>query len=424
MRDPGSLTPPRLDWTLAVRSLWGAFVGAIRPTRAPVARIGAPGVPASIPADYYAPGAYVATRSQRVDTLRAAVLGNPDALAAVATIAREIADRRLIVRSEADPTPREHPVFALLDSVPGYTREQFVERLVADLLLTGDSLVDVAGRPTPTTPRAGVLILRDSADVYAELDKSESVVTAWRYEGPDGSRYVAPSAMLHASLNRYGAGADGIFGVSPFSPMLADLQRAQRDAEYLRDRPRGPVSSIGLRWPGDTAVDEIAGGLRVMRRFYETTGYHVALRGAEFDNLPESKEQTDVLALQAAMLDTIIRALGLAPVLWNRSVTNDSAAKEQHRAYRSMLHALSGVVWTAFQPLMDRLGSPDLYLASDWSGDAEDEALNDQERRAKIAGLHVQNGVPVATAYTLAGIDLPTESTDAASQRPRLLLAR
>ena len=73
---------------------------------------------------------------------------------------------------------------------------------------------------------------------------------------------------------------------------------------------------------------------------------------------------------------------------------------------------------------MARLGSPDLYLASDWSGDAEDEALNDQERRAKIAGLHVQNGVPVATAYTLAGIDLPTESTDAASQRPRLLFAR
>lgn len=415
---------PRLDWTLAVRSLWGAFVGAIRPTRAPVARIGAPGVPASIPADYYAPGAYVATRSQRVDTLRAAVLGNPDALAAVATIAREIADRRVVVRSEADPTPREHPVFALLDSVPGYTREQLVERLVADLLLTGDSLVEVAGRPTPTTPRAGVLIVRDSADVYAELDKSESVVTAWRYEGPDGSRYVAPSAMLHASLNRYGAGADGIFGVSPFAPMLADLQRAQRDAEYLRDRPRGAVGSIEASFPADMGADAVAATLRTMARLRETTGYHVGLRGVTLEGLPDSSEQGDIMALQNAMLDAIIRALGLAPVLWNRSVTNDSAAKEQHRAYRAMLHALSGVVWTAFQPLMDRLGSPDLYLASDWSGDAEDEALNDQERRARIAAIHVQNGVPVATAYTLAGIDLPTESTDAASQRPRLLLAR
>jgi hypothetical protein len=425
MRGPADISPARLDWTLAVRSLFAWVGGAMRPQKQLPAKPGAPGVPAAIPADYYAAGPYVATRSQQTDALRLAILANPDALAAVAGIAREIAARPVIVRTEADPTPREHPVFALLDSAPGFTREQLVERLIADVLLTGNALVEVLGRPTPVTPRAGVLVLRDATDLYAELDRAEATVTAYRYEGPDGTRYIAPSNILHAAVNRYGTGQDGVFGVSPLAPLYPDFERAARDAAYLRDRPRGPIASIGLRWPGETPPDEVAGSLRLMRRFYETTGYHVALRGAEFESLPESKEQTDVLALQNAMLDSIIRALGLAPVLWNRSVTNDSAAKEQHRAYRAMLHALSGVVWTAFQPLMDRLGSTDLYLASDWSGDAADAEIEDQERRAKLAEIHVRNGLPVATAYQLAGIEIPAGATDATqSQGPRLLLAR
>jgi hypothetical protein len=74
---------------------------------------------------------------------------------------------------------------------------------------------------------------------------------------------------------------------------------------------------------------------------------------------------------------------------------------------------------------MDRLGSTDLYLASDWSGDAADAEIEDQERRAKLAEIHVRNGLPVATAYQLAGIDIPAGVTDATqSQGPRLLLAR
>lgn len=424
MRGPADISPARLDWTLAVRSLFAWVGGAMRPQKQLPAKPGAPGVPSAIPADYYAAGPYVATRSQQTDALRLAILANPDALAAVAGIAREIAARPVIVRTEADPTPREHPVFALLDSAPGFTREQLVERLIADVLLTGNALVEVLGRPTPVTPRAGVLVLRDATDLYAELDRAESSVTAYRYEGPDGTRYIAPSNILHAAVNRYGTGQDGVFGVSPLAPLLPDFERAARDALFLRDRPRGTAGSVEISFPPGTETDAMMAAVRLIDKLRERTGYHIGVSGATFEGLPEPGDREDVLSLQNAMLDSIIRALGLAPVLWNRSVTNDSAAKEQHRAYRAMLHALSGVVWTAFQPLMDRLGSTDLYLASDWSGDAADAEIEDQERRAKLAEIHVRNGLPVATAYQLAGIDLPGATDATQSQGPRLLLAR
>lgn len=365
-----------------------------------------------------------------VETLRNAVIHNPWALDAVRLIAEEIATRpvRLSVpdgNGWIDLKPN-HPALVFLNHyVHQRTPHQYVQRGIVDALITGDAMAEVKGKPSRSFPGLGVLVQLDPGDVTPQVSEDELTLLGYllNLKGFD-HRVIEPGRLIHHSVNPVRGGAGGFLGVSPFYPLLPELQGDRADAIHERDSARGAPRNLKLSITDGSSLLDKAPVIESMVEIRRRAGYHVAPKGIDIDSLTADKESEDISARRARLSETITLTMGLAPVLRNQSVTNDSAAKEQHRQWRRNLHWLSRDWWAPHVRPLAALFTDDEIAAgvtfrTDWGGDIEDERLTEAERRAALLKTYTEAGMPLDQAMALAGINAPTVTREATHEDDR-----
>lgn len=394
-----------------------------------VAMLPAPRVSESTGAGFISPRETDATVD--ATAMRALVTANPWAMAGIREIAQEIAARPVqvcLTDDEGRPVPlgKNHPLaWFLRNQVRGYTLRQYVERQVVNLLITGELFAEVYGRPTATLPQVGTLIPHDPEDANARVSGDETELLDFRVSLPS-RRYLVPrDRMVFCALSPALGGAERFRGISPLYPLIPELRSYAKDQGYQEARPRGSAGNLAIKF---SSTDDVARAGRIasqMNTIRERTGYTLALKGVEVSGLPESKEPDQVKDRQREVKRAVMVALGIAPVTWDESVTNDSASEVQQRKERRMMRALSNLVWRQHEPLARLLARPGemdagLHIRTDWTGEleAEEQAaelarLGLEAKRAEVVKTYTDAGVPLAEAMRLAGVDTDTEAADA-----------
>jgi len=363
--------------------------------------------------------------------MRNLVTANPWAMAGIREIAQEIAARPVqVCIPDEDGKPADlgkaHPLaWFLSNQVRGYTLRQYVERQVINLLVTGELFAEVFGRPSATLPQVGTLIPHDPEDANPRVSGDETELLDFRISLPSGRYLVPRSRMVFCALSPAFGGPERFRGISPLYPLISELRGYAKDQGFQEARPRGSAGNLAIKFQDTSDVAKAGRTASMMNTIRERTGYTLALKGVEVSGLPESKEPDLVKDRQHEVKRAVMVALGIAPVTWDESVTNDSASEVQQRKERRMMRALSDLVWRQHESLVRLLARPGemdagLHIRSDWSGEleAEEQAaelarLGLEAKRAEVVKTYTGAGVPLAEAMRLASVDTETEAAHA-----------
>lgn len=359
--------------------------------------------------------------------LRDLVAKHPEARYGLDILSQQVAGREVKLSAyDADgkryDLPDDHPAMVFMRTrIKGYTLHDYVRRQLINLHF-GAFAAEIRGRPSPVAPDVALLIPHDPEDVKPLLTDDETVLAGFQVTLPTAERKVVPERFVFGSIGPILGGVDRFTGVSPFYSLLPYLESAARDATYLRDKPRGSTSNIKIA--ADKSAKDMLGAVEAIVRIREKKGVTIEPKGFSIDPLTAPSETDDIETRLSNTNEQVTLTLGLAPVLMNQSVTNDSAAKVQTDQMFRHMESLTVQLWSAHEPLLRLLARPGemaagLHFRTDWSdvNQARDEAaeaasLDVENKRATALKTYTDAGVPLPIAAGMVGVDLSMEAPD------------
>jgi len=359
--------------------------------------------------------------------LRDLVAKHPEARYGLDIISSQIAGREVRLSmtgpdGELVDLPDTHPAMVFMRTrIKGYTLHQYVQRQLINLHF-GAFCAEIRGRPSPVAPDVALLIPHDPEDVNPLLTDDETQLVGFQVTLPTTERKVVPERFVFGSIAPILGGVDRFTGVSPFYSLLPYLESAAKDATYLRDKPRGSTSNIKIA--ASLPASEMAPVVESIVRIRESKGVTIQPKDFNIEALRSPSETDDIETRLSATNEQVTLTLGLAPVVMNQSVTNDSAAKVQQDQMFRHMQSLTQLLWAQHEPLLRLLARPGemaagLHFRTDWSDviqarseAAEAASIDVDKKRADLFKTYTDAGVPLLIAADLAGVDLSTEAPD------------
>lgn len=359
--------------------------------------------------------------------LRDLVAKHPEARYGLDIISQQIAGREVKLSAYDEEgkrydLPDDHPAMVFMRTrVKGYTLHDYVRRQLINLHF-GAFAAEIRGRPSPLAPDVALLIPHDPEDVKPLLTDDETVLAAFQVTLPNVERKVSPDRFVFGSIGPIMGGVDRFTGVSPFYSLLPYLESAAKDAVYLRDKPRGSTSNIKIA--ANVPAKEMVGVVENIVKIRESKAITIQPKGYTIESLNSPSETDDIETRLSNTNEQVTLTMGLAPVLMNQSVTNDSAAKVQQDQMFRHMESLTVQLWSAHEPLLRLLARPGemaagLHFRTDWSdvNQAREEAaeaatLEVEKIRAEALKTYIDAGVPLPIAAEMVGVELSQEAPD------------